>query len=94
MRILIVQNVWDSEGFASGGVFDGENFGLRAKKNVSQEDPPKMPEGPPSRQVGEECFAQCAKRWPKSGRVPIDPVLPQKNNDYHANPHNPKRLIM
>ena len=33
---------------------------------------------------------KCAKKWSKSRRVPIDPVLPQKNNDYHANPHSPK----
>ena len=30
---------------------------MKAKKKASQEDPPKMPEGPPSRQVGGKCFA-------------------------------------
>ena len=52
--------VWNQiykEAFVSGGGFDGENFGLKAKKNLSQEDPPNVPEGPPWGQVGGECFA-------------------------------------
>ena len=47
MRILIVQNVWSSEAFASGGLLDGENFGLKAKKKPHKRTPQKCPKGPP-----------------------------------------------
>ena len=165
MRILIVQNVWDSEGFVSGGVWDGENFGLKAKKKPHKRTPQKCPKGPAEDKLGESAshqiideksmynherspkqhrmkiekssfsswhemrkdssrtlshglninniwlcllfdliwhdfywffmffYLKCAKNESKSRRVSIDPVLPQKNNDYHANPHNPKRLV-
>ena len=53
MRILIVQNVWDFEAFASGGGFDGENFGLKTKEKPHKRTPQKCPKGPPDGELGE-----------------------------------------
>ena len=53
MRILIVQNLCNKEGFVSGGVFDGENFGLKTKKTCHKRTPQKCPKGPPEGKLGE-----------------------------------------
>ena len=53
MRILMVQNLCNKEGFVSGGVVDGENFGLKAKKKTRKRNPKKCPKGHPDGNLGE-----------------------------------------
>ena len=53
MRILIVQNVCESGAFVSGGGFDGENIGLKAKKKPHKRTPQKCPKGPPEEKLEE-----------------------------------------
>ena len=53
MRILIAQTQIQKEAFVSGGVFDGENFGLKAKKKTHKRTPQKCPKGPPEGKLGE-----------------------------------------
>ena len=62
MRILIVQNVWEKEGFASGGVWDEENFGLKAKKTCHKRTPQKCPKGPPEGKLGESASHHLCKK--------------------------------
>ena len=77
MRILIVQNLWESESFVSGGVFDGENFGLKAKKKTHKRTPQKCPKGPPEGKLGESASHQISElrsggepsTWSPPGRL-------------------------